>query len=166
MLYRALFWLVLRRLPAETAHRLGTALLGALMWLPGMKPLWRRLAGARDPRLRPSERLSMIRSVLGTQETRDMGYVWMKDHLAELMDGAGGIFFTTRLPGMVGGFCSVEKAADIARTLGPTMAGKTAELEFERTVERVRSCGVLKEARAAEVNAALIGLNGAGLKAD
>ena len=124
------------------------------------------LTEAHDPRLRPIERLSMVRSVLGTQETRDMGYVWMKDHLAELMDGAGGIFFTTRLPSMVGGFCSVEKAADIARTLGPAVAGKTAELEFERTVERVRSCGVLKEARAAEVNAALVGLKGAGLKAN
>ncbi|HVV82716.1 MAG TPA: quinone-dependent dihydroorotate dehydrogenase [Kofleriaceae bacterium] len=52
MLYRALFWLVLRRLPAETAHRIGTALLGAMMWVPGAKALARRLTGARDPRLR------------------------------------------------------------------------------------------------------------------
>jgi dihydroorotate dehydrogenase len=52
MLYRALFWLVLRHVPAEAAHRIGTALLAALMWPPGMKALWRRLTGARDPRLR------------------------------------------------------------------------------------------------------------------
>ena len=52
MFYRALFWLVLRHLPAETAHRVGSALLGALMWPPGMKALWRRLTAARDPRLR------------------------------------------------------------------------------------------------------------------
>lgn len=52
MFYRALFWLVLRHLPAETAHRLGSALLGAMMWPPGMKALWRWLTGARDPRLR------------------------------------------------------------------------------------------------------------------
>ena len=52
MFYRALFWLVLRHLPAETAHRIGTALLGALMGLPGMKALGRRFTAARDPRLR------------------------------------------------------------------------------------------------------------------
>lgn len=51
MLYRALFWLVLRRLPAETAHRLGTTLMAAMMWLPGSRWLWRRLTAARDPRL-------------------------------------------------------------------------------------------------------------------
>ncbi len=52
MLYRALFWLVLRHLPAETAHRVGTAMLGALTWPPGMKALCRWLTAARDPRLR------------------------------------------------------------------------------------------------------------------
>jgi len=52
MLYRALFWLVLKRLPAETAHHLGFALLRALMWLPGVAALARRFLGARDPALR------------------------------------------------------------------------------------------------------------------
>ncbi len=52
MVYRALFWLVLRRLSPETAHRVGTGLLAAMMWLPGARWLWRRLTVARDPRLR------------------------------------------------------------------------------------------------------------------
>lgn len=52
MLYRALFWLVLKRLPAETAHHVGFALLRAMMAVPGVAALWRRLCGARDPALR------------------------------------------------------------------------------------------------------------------
>lgn len=52
MLYRALFWLVLRRLPAETAHRVGFAALRALMAVPGVRALARRLLSARDPALR------------------------------------------------------------------------------------------------------------------
>ena len=52
MLYRALFWLVLRRLQPEKAHRLAMAVLGAMMAVPGMKALSRRLLAARDPRLR------------------------------------------------------------------------------------------------------------------
>lgn len=52
MLYRALFWLVLKRLPAETAHHVGFALLRAAMFIPGVAALCRRLLGARDPALR------------------------------------------------------------------------------------------------------------------
>ena len=52
MLYRALFWLVLKRLPAETAHHVGFALLRATMSIPGVAALCRRLLGARDPALR------------------------------------------------------------------------------------------------------------------
>jgi hypothetical protein len=40
----------------------------------------------------------------------------------------------------------------MARDLRARMAGKSAELELERTIERVRSCGVLKAARGAEVS--------------
>ena len=52
MLYRALFWLVLKRLPAETAHHVGFALLRAMMWPPGARAVARWLLGARDPALR------------------------------------------------------------------------------------------------------------------
>ena len=52
MLYRALFWLVLRHLPAETAHHLGFGLMRALLWVPGARALTRFLLGARDPALR------------------------------------------------------------------------------------------------------------------
>ncbi len=102
---------------------------------------------AKDKRLRPSERLSMIRGVVANPATRDMGYEWMKANLDQLLGGSGGIFFASRLPQMLNGFCSAEQADELAKSLRPHLAGKTAELELERTIERVRNCGILKAAR-------------------
>lgn len=106
----------------------------------------------KDDRLRLSERLGLVRGVLQAPGTRDWGYGWMIRHLDELINGGGGIFFSARLPQMLAGFCSVEKADEFARDLRGPMKGKAGELELERTIERVRSCGVLKAARGAEVS--------------
>ena len=108
-----------------------------------------------DARLRRSERLGLIRRVVSNRATRDLGFDWLKLHFDELAAGGGGIFFTAGLPRTVSGFCSVARADDIAALLGPKLAGKTGALELERTIERVRSCGVLKDARGAELSAAL-----------
>lgn len=107
---------------------------------------------AKDDRLRMSERLNMIRGVIATGGTREMGYDWMKAHLDELLGGNGGIFFASKLPTMLNGFCSVARSEEVAKELRPRLAGKTAELELERTVERIASCGRLLEARKAEAS--------------
>ncbi|MEO5587835.1 MAG: M1 family metallopeptidase [Novosphingobium sp.] len=112
----------------------------------------------KDSRLRLSERLGLVRGVVQSPETREWGYAWMTAHLDELMSGGGGIFFASRLPQMLAGFCSVEKSDAMARDLRARMAGKSAELELERTIERVRSCGVLREARGAEVSREIVKL--------
>ena len=109
----------------------------------------------KDDRLRKSERLNLIRSVILTGGTRDMGFDWLKTNYDQLTKGGGGIFFSARLPGMVGGFCSVARANEVAALLRPQLQGKTGSLDLERTIERIRSCGVLKDARSAEVSAAL-----------
>ncbi|MBW8785392.1 MAG: M1 family metallopeptidase [Novosphingobium sp.] len=108
---------------------------------------------ARDPRLRQSERLNLARGVVANAATRDFGYGWMNAHLEEMLAGGGGIFFAAKLPQMLNGFCSVERAAEIQRDLGSRLAGRTGELELARTVERVRDCGLLKNARRVEVSA-------------
>ena len=108
----------------------------------------------KDDGLRSSERLGLIRTVVSTAGTRDMGFDWLKGHFDDLTKG-GGIFFAARLPGMVGGFCSAARADEIAALLRPQLAGKTGALELERTIERVRACGLLKDARSAEASAAL-----------
>ena len=106
-----------------------------------------------DPRLRRNERQGFIRGVIGARDTRDWGFAWLQTNFEKVIASGGGIFFTARLPSMVGGYCSVQKADEIAAFLRPKLAGKTGALDLERTVERVRSCGVLKEARGAELSA-------------
>ncbi|WP_068071072.1 M1 family metallopeptidase [Novosphingobium lentum] len=114
------------------------------------------LDGFKDDRLRASERLGLISDVITTSETREQGYQWMKRHLPELLGGSGGIFFASRLPGLLSGFCSAARADEMEQELRPKFAGKTGELELERTIERVRDCGVLKQARGAEFSKALV----------
>ena len=111
------------------------------------------LSDAKDKRLRLSERLQLVAGVASNSKTRDMGYDWIRSHLDELLGGSGGIFLASRLPQVFAGYCSVEKADAIAKDFAPKLAGKTGALELERTIERVRSCGKLKEARSAEVSA-------------
>lgn len=123
----------------------------------GQAEIARWLLGLRDERLRPSEQRALLREVLQTGATREIGYAWLRDNLEGLTKG-GGIFFTARLPQMLNGFCSVERAEEIARDLRPRLAGGTAELELERTIERVRSCGLLKQARGDEVSQEIAGL--------
>ena len=60
MLYRALFTLLLARLPAETAHHLGFAALRFAMWFPGVRALARAWLRPHDAAL----------------ETRALGLVW------------------------------------------------------------------------------------------
>ena len=106
-----------------------------------------------DRRLRRNERQGFVRGVIGAKDTRDWGFGWLQTNFEKLSASGGGIFFTSRLPSMLGGYCSVQKADEIAAFLRPKLAGKTGALDLERTVERVRSCGVLKDARGAEVSA-------------
>jgi dihydroorotate dehydrogenase len=51
-MYRLVFWLFLKRLPAEWAHHVGFALLRFVAAIPGVAALLRRLLGVRDPVLR------------------------------------------------------------------------------------------------------------------
>ena len=44
------------------------------------------------------------------------------------------------------------RADDLAAVLRPRLSGRSSYLEMERTIERVRSCGALKQARSAEVS--------------
>jgi hypothetical protein len=102
--------------------------------------------------------LQLVSGVTVTEKTRDLGYAYLRDHLDSLLSGGAGIFYSARLPQVLAGFCSVERADAIMRDFGPKLAGKTSELELARTVERVRDCGVLKQARGAEASAAIVRL--------
>ena len=102
-----------------------------------------------DPKLRLSERRSLLGDVMDEAQTRDIGYAWLRANLSRLVDPGAGVFFATRLPSFLNGFCSVDRAAEIERDLAPRLAGTPGALEMARTIERVRNCGRLRDARGA-----------------
>ncbi len=51
-MYRTIFQLLFRRMPAETAHRIGFGLIRLTAVIPGLTALFRRLLGPSDPVLR------------------------------------------------------------------------------------------------------------------
>ncbi|NBC37604.1 M1 family peptidase [Novosphingobium sp. FSY-8] len=112
----------------------------------------------KDQRLRTSERLQMMTAIIGTEETRELGYDWMRGHLRQLRSDAGGIFFASRLPQVFLNWCAVDKADSFARRFRPLMRDTSGALDLERAIERVRNCGVLRQARAKSVSDALIGM--------
>jgi hypothetical protein len=95
----------------------------------------------------------MVAAITVTPKTRDLGYAYMHDHLDQLLTGGAGIFFSSEIAQVLAGFCSVDSANAIARDFGPKLAGKSAQLDLERTIERVRDCGLLKTARGAQASA-------------
>ena len=107
-----------------------------------------------DPRLRTSEKQALLGAVMSRRSTRDIGYDWIRENLDELISGRNGIFFSSRLPQMFGRFCSVARAGELETTFGQQLAGTPSELELQRVIERVRNCGVLRDARGLEISKA------------
>ena len=106
-----------------------------------------------DPRLRASERNDLLRGVLLTGATREIGYAYLRAHLDELTSGSNGIFFASKLPQFLARFCSVDRAEELGRDLRARFAGKPGALALERTIERVRNCGVLRDKRDSAISA-------------
>jgi hypothetical protein len=113
----------------------------------------------KDDRLRLSEQRRLLRGIMAIKATRETGYRWLREHLTELTSGNEGIFFASRLPQLLGNFCSIEKAQEFERELRPRFAGKAGELELERAIERVRNCGILHDARLEQVSEAIAELH-------
>ena len=113
------------------------------------------LLGLDDKRLRSFDRIQIIGTLMGTPETRDMTAQWILANYDKLTSG-NGIFITSRLPGMFNSQCGTAEADRIEKTLGPkvTKSG-SGVLEFRRMLERVRNCGILKQAKQAEIAAAI-----------
>lgn len=108
-----------------------------------------------DKRLRPFDRLAIVSVLSNRADTIDVAGEWVLANYAKMASG-NGIFLTSRLPAMLANQCGVDKAARLERELGPKVKAVGAgELEFERAVEQVRHCGVLKTAKSAEIGAAI-----------
>ena len=109
----------------------------------------------KDERLRVSEQRRLLSGIMVIRATRETGYRWLREHLGELTSGDDGIFFAARLPRLLGGFCSLDRASEFERELRPRFSGKPGELELARAIEKVRNCGLLREALADRVSGEL-----------
>jgi len=108
-----------------------------------------------DPRLRPSDRLDLASGLATEPATRALALQWLNGNFDALVKQSG-IFSADRLPGLAGNQCGAEQARDIETALRPKVTQyKRGELRLDRTVERVRNCGYLRDARGAELAAAL-----------
>jgi hypothetical protein len=114
------------------------------------------LLNLNDQRLRGYDRLGLIYGLAETSGTRDYAANWILDNYDELLATGSGIFISSRLPGALNYECGVDTAARIESVLGPQIEkADMGILEFRRMVERVRDCGILKQAKLAEIDAAL-----------
>ena len=106
-----------------------------------------------DPRLRESERRDLLDGIMARSASREYGYGWALGHVEGLLRGADGQAFSTRLPQMLGRFCSVAWADRMARDFKGAFAGTPGALELDRAIERVRNCGLLDDMMGPQIDA-------------
>jgi aminopeptidase N len=122
----------------------------------GSKAVADYLLNLNDKRLRSYDRLGLIYGLAETAATSDLTADWILANYDKLLASGNGIFITSRLPGALSYQCGVDRANEIEAKLGPQIEkADVGKLEFHRTVERIRDCGILKQAKLAEIDAAL-----------
>ncbi|MEE4451791.1 M1 family metallopeptidase [Novosphingobium resinovorum] len=129
--------------PAALAAAARTGSAGMAAWLLALD----------DPRLRETERRDLLDGIMARSTSREAGYAWALAHIAALLGGADGAAFSTRLPQMLGRFCSVARADRIGRDFTAAFADTPGALELARAVERVRDCGLLDDMMGAQIDA-------------
>ncbi|HEY0269661.1 MAG TPA: M1 family aminopeptidase [Sphingomonas sp.] len=108
-----------------------------------------------DKRLRSTEQVSLIFQLMSEPATRDAGYDYLLRNFDTLITKAG-IFTISGLLSAPTYFCSADKALGIEAALRPKVVTfKRGALTLDRTVESVRDCGALSQAKGAEMAAAL-----------
>ncbi|NIJ33653.1 M1 family metallopeptidase [Sphingomonas oligoaromativorans] len=115
------------------------------------------IAHMDDKRLRPSDRLSVLRYMVSEPATRDMGFDYLVQHY-DVFVKDNGIFAASILPKYGSDYCSVEKANEIEAVLRPKVeAYKRGGLSLDRAVEEVRDCGVLQQKLGTRISDAVHG---------
>jgi biotin operon repressor len=106
-----------------------------------------------DNRLRASERTRSVRLLMADAATRDIGYRALVARFDQLSKG---IFNgASSLLSAPDNFCSADAAAMIERDIRPKIAQyRISPLDLDRTIEKVRDCGELKQAKAGELASA------------
>ena len=124
----------------------------------GDKSMATWLLGFDDPRLRESEKRDFLDAVMARSATRELGYNWALANVDRLLAASDGPFFATRLPRMLGRFCSVAWATRIGRDFRDRLAGTAGALELDRAIERVRNCGLFDDMMGSGIDAEFVKL--------
>ncbi|WP_091142956.1 M1 family metallopeptidase [Novosphingobium sp. CF614] len=124
----------------------------------GDKTMATWLLSLDDPRLRETEKREFLDGIMSRSATREIGYDWAAAHVDRLLASNDGQFFATRLPQVLGSFCSVAWANRIARDFAGKLAGTSGALELDRAIERVRNCGLLDDMMGEQIDAEFIKL--------
>ena len=112
-----------------------------------------------DTRLRVPDKLALVGGLMNNAATRDMTYDWLKANYDSFSAGAG-IFSAGRIASLPHDYCDAARADEIDHIMRPkVIAAGRGELSFNRMLEDIRSCSVLKDAKGAEVVAAFKATN-------
>ena len=108
-----------------------------------------------DKRMRSPDRLVLLGGLFNQDATRDLAYNWLKTNYDALTAGTG-IFSAGRLAAMPGTYCSADKAAEVDTIMRPKVnAAGHGDLSFNRTLESMADCAVLKTAESDAFTTAL-----------
>ncbi|MCP8890977.1 M1 family metallopeptidase [Sphingomonas faeni] len=114
------------------------------------------LLGLDDKRMRSYDKIALIFGIVGNADTRDLGTDWILANYETLLAGGTGIFLTSRLPQALGTQCGADQADRIDAKVGALIRkADVGVLTYDRTLESMRHCGVLRQAKSAEIAAAL-----------
>ena len=109
-----------------------------------------------DKRMRAPDKMALVAGLMGHPETRDIGYNWLKSNFDTAFPAVGGIFAAGRAVSLPGVYCSASKAVEVEGLMRARVkASGRGELSFDRMLEGMRSCSVIKDATADKFTAAL-----------
>jgi len=109
-----------------------------------------------DKRIRSLERVRLIMVLASTPETRELTDRWILANYDKLT--SGNELFRAGLPTILNSQCGVAEAGLIEKRVGPAvLKANVGVLGYRRMIEKVRDCGILKQAKAGEIAAALAG---------
>jgi aminopeptidase N len=110
----------------------------------------------KDPRLAFRQRLFTVSALLKSPYTRDIATDFMLMHFDEFVkNGGGGGIFSGRAAQMFKLLCSNSQADAVDAKLR-AQNGNGSTLNIERSVEAIRNCARFRDAKQAEVSAAIL----------
>jgi len=113
-----------------------------------------------DKRLNNRGRFIILAELMGSPQTIDLGFEYLKANYDVLAKQNGGIFAAARLSNLPRHYCDTQRATEINTLLrDKVQAAGRGTLGFDRMIEGIESCGRHREAKSQALRAAIVGAN-------